>query len=83
MKQQELSSLSIEELKKRQTAIKTITWMLSVVLIVSLGLFIFISIRDGLTPLIAIPFALSAILPLNFKNIKMLTTEIELRKSKI
>ena len=39
--------------------------------------------KDGFTPLIAVPFALSAILPLNFKNIKILTKEIELRKSKI
>ena len=83
MNQNELSNLSLEELKQKKTSIKTVTWMLTIVLIGSLGFFIFISIKDGFTPLIAVPFALSAILPLNFKNIKILTKEIELRKSKI
>ena len=56
--------------------------MLTIVLIGSLGFFIFMSIKDGLTPLLAVPFALSAILPANFKNIKILTQEIESRKSR-
>ncbi|MBZ9629701.1 hypothetical protein LB465_02835 [Salegentibacter sp. LM13S] len=82
MNQQEISDLSLEELKNKHTSIKTITWMLTVVLIGSLGLFIFISIKDGLTPLIAVPFALSAILPINFKNLKILRAELESRKTK-
>ncbi|WP_373060512.1 hypothetical protein [Zunongwangia sp. H14] len=83
MNQQEFSNLSFEELKKKQTSIKTITWMLTIVLIGSLGFFIYISIQDGFTPLLAVPFALSAILPINFKNLKKLKTEIELKKIKI
>lgn len=83
MNQKELSNLSFEELKQKKTSIKTVTWMLAIVLIGSLGFFIFISIRDGFTPLLAVPFALSAILPVNFKNIKILTKEIEARKRKI
>lgn len=80
MNQKELSSLTIEELKKKQTAIKTVVWMLAIVLIGALGFFIFISIRDGITPLIAVPLALTAILPMNLKNLKTLKTEIESRK---
>ncbi|WP_075327351.1 MULTISPECIES: hypothetical protein [unclassified Salegentibacter] len=80
MNQKELPNLSFEELKQKRTSIKTLTWMLTIVLIGSLGFFIFISIKDGLTPLLAVPFALSAILPLNFKNIRILTKEIESRK---
>ena len=80
MNQKELSNLSFEELKQKRTSIKTLTWMLTIVLIGSLGFFIYISIKDGLTPLLAVPFALSAILPINFKNIRVLTKEIESRK---
>jgi Na+-transporting methylmalonyl-CoA/oxaloacetate decarboxylase beta subunit len=83
MNQKELSNLSFEELKQKKTSIKTVTWMLTIVLIASLCFFIFISIKEGFTPLLAVPFALSAILPVNFKNIKILTKEIESRKSKI
>ena len=79
MNQQDLSSFSIAELKEKQTAIKTVVWMLAIALIGSLGFFIFISIRDGITPLIIIPFALAAILPINLKNLKSLQTEIESR----
>ena len=82
MNQKELSNLSFEELQHKKTSIKTLTWMLTIVLIGSLGFFIFMSIKDGLTPLLAVPFALSAILPSNFKNIKILTQEIESRKSR-
>ncbi|GHA31772.1 hypothetical protein GCM10007103_11770 [Salinimicrobium marinum] len=83
MNQKELSSLSIEELKKKKTAIKTVSYMLSIVLIGSLAFFIFISIRDGATPLIAVPFALSAILPMNFKNLKSIKREIESRNQEV
>lgn len=83
MNQKELSKLSLEELKQKKRAIKIVTWILAIGLIVDLGFFIFISIKDGFTPLLAVPFALSAILPANFKNIKILTNEIESRKSKI
>lgn len=83
MNQKELSNLSIEELKQKKASIKTLTLMLTIFLIGSLGFFIFISIKDGFTPLLAVPFALSAILPLNFKNIKIMAQEIESRKSKI
>ncbi len=83
MNHKELSSLSIEELKKKEAAIKTVCWMLSIVLIGALGFFIFISIRDEITPLIAVPFALSAILPMNFKNLKSIKREIESRNQEV
>lgn len=83
MNQKDLSNLSFEELNQKKTSVKTVAWMLTIVLIGSLGFFIFISIQDGFTPLIAVPFALSAILPANFKNIKILAKEMESRKNEI
>ncbi|SKB68225.1 hypothetical protein SAMN05660776_2538 [Salegentibacter holothuriorum] len=79
MNQKELSGLSLQELKNKHTAIKILVWILAIVLMGSFGFFIFISIRDGLTPLIAVPFALATILPLNFKNLKLIKTEIASR----
>ena len=80
MNQQKLSSMSFEELRKKHTAIKTVTWTLAIALFCSLGLFIFISIQDGFTPLTVIPIALSTILPINFININKFKEEIKLRK---
>ncbi len=80
MNQQALSNLSLEELNKKHTAVKTVVWLLIIVLIGALGFFIYISIQDGITPLIAVPFALSAVLPMNLKNLKTLKTEIDSRK---
>ncbi|PKG43841.1 redox-active disulfide protein 2 [Psychroflexus sp. MES1-P1E] len=82
MKQKKLSSMSYEELKKKHTAIKTLTWMLAIVLLGSLVFFIFISMQSKFTPLVIIPIALSTILPINFINLKKFKTEMELRKSK-
>ncbi|WP_424003885.1 hypothetical protein [Maribacter sp. IgM3_T14_3] len=80
MNQESLSKLSTEELLKKYTAAKTIVWLLAIVLICSLIFFIYISIRDGFTPLVAVPIALFATMPLNIKNMNALKKELDSRK---
>ena len=80
MNQEALSKLSTEELLKRHTAVKTMVWLLAIGLTGVLLFFIYISIQDGLTPLLAVPLALSAIIPLNVKNMKTLKKELDSRK---
>tara|TARA_R110000764_G_scaffold92127_1_gene175412 strand:- start:156 stop:398 length:243 start_codon:yes stop_codon:yes gene_type:complete len=80
MNQEALSKLSTEELLKRHTAVKTMVWLLAIGLTGVLLFFIYMSIQDGLTPLLAVPLALSAIIPLNVKNMKTLKKELDSRK---
>lgn len=80
MNQEALSKLSTEELLKRHTAVKTMVWLLAIGLTGVLLFFIYISIQDGLTPLLAVPLALSAVIPLNVKNMKTLKKELDSRK---
>tara|TARA_R110000744_G_scaffold23195_7_gene58922 strand:- start:940 stop:1107 length:168 start_codon:yes stop_codon:yes gene_type:complete len=42
--------------------------------------FIYVSFQDGITPLLAVPLALSAIIPLNIKNMNALKKELDSRK---
>lgn len=80
MNQTSLSKLSTEELVKKHTAAKTMVWLLSIVLGGILLFFIYVSVQDGITPLLAVPLALSAIIPLNIKNMKALKKELDSRK---
>ncbi|MEP2237703.1 MAG: redox-active disulfide protein 2 [Maribacter sp.] len=80
MDKESLSKLSKEELLQKYTVTKTIVWLLAIVLICSLIFFIYISIRDGLTPLVAVPIALFATMPQNIKNMNTLKKEIDSRK---
>lgn len=80
MNQTSLSKLSTEELVKKHTAAKTMVWLLSIVLGGILLFFIYVSIQDGITPLLAVPLALSAIIPLNIKNMNALKKELDSRK---
>ena len=80
MNQEALSKLSTEELLKRHTAVKTMVWLLAIVLIGLLLFFSYVSVQKGITPLIAVPFALSAIIPMNLKNMKTLKKELDSRK---
>ena len=80
MNQEVLSKLSTEELLKRHTAVKTMVWLLAIGLTSVLLFFIYMSIQDGLTPLLVVPLALSAIIPLNVKNMKTLKKELDSRK---
>ena len=80
MNQEALSKLSSEELFKRHTAVKTMVWLLAIGLTGVLLFFIYMSIQDGFTPLLAVPLALSVIIPLNVKNMKALKKELDSRK---
>jgi len=80
MNKESLSKLSNEELLKKYTAAKTMVWLLAIILTGVLLFFIYISIQDGLTPLLAVPLALSAIIPLNVKNMNVLKKELDSRK---
>ncbi|WP_282178738.1 hypothetical protein [Maribacter stanieri] len=80
MNQTSLSKLSTEELIKKHTAAKTMVWLLSIVLGGILLFFIYVSFQDGITPLLAVPLALSAIIPLNIKNMNALKKELDSRK---
>ena len=80
MNKESLSKLSTEELLKRHTAVKTMVWVLTIGLIGVLLFFIYVSIQDGFTPLLAVPLALSAIIPLNVKNMNTLKKELDSRK---
>ncbi|WP_339835673.1 hypothetical protein [uncultured Maribacter sp.] len=80
MNQEALSKLSSVELLKRYTAVKTMVWLLAIGLTGVLLFFIYMSIQDGFTPLLAVPLALSVIIPLNVKNMKALKKELDSRK---
>ena len=80
MNKESLSKLGTEELHKRHTAAKTMVWLLAIVLTGILLFFIYVSIQDGFTPLLAVPLALSAIIPLNVKNMNALKKELDSRK---
>ncbi|MEP2280292.1 hypothetical protein [Maribacter sp.] len=80
MNKESLSKLSNEELLKKHTAAKTMVWLLAIVLTGCLLFFIYMSIKDGITPLLAVPLALSAIIPLNVKNMNTLKRELDSRK---
>ncbi|TDS18564.1 hypothetical protein DFQ03_0267 [Maribacter caenipelagi] len=80
MNKEALSKLSTEELLKKYTAAITMVWLLAIVLTGVLLFFIYVSIQDGLTPLVAVPIVLSAIIPLNVKNMNLLKKQLDSRK---
>lgn len=69
-----------EALKKKEASLKVLVWFFGMVLLMELGFFIYISIKNKPTPLLAIPFALSPILLLVYKNLKVVRQEIINRK---
>ncbi len=79
MTKEALAKLSTQELVNKYTMAKTIVWLFSIILILALLFVIYISIQDGLTPLLAVPFALSAIIPLNVKNMNTFKKELDSR----
>ena len=79
MNKESLSKLSTEQLLKKHTAAKTMVWLLAIGLTGVLLFFIYVSIQDGFTPLLAVPLALSAIIPLNVKNMNVLKKELDSR----
>lgn len=80
MKQQNLTELSIEDLKQKKTILKTINIVFIGVLSFLVGVIIYIIIINGITPLIAVPIVLLPILFVNFKNLNEIDTEIKSRE---
>lgn len=80
MRKQELSALSTEDLQKKGKVIKRLTGMLGGALIVLFGLYLYITIQKGFTPLLILPIALMPILIVNIKNLQRIKKELEKRK---
>ena len=75
------SKWSTEKLQKQLKALRFATGLLAGLLIVLLGTVIFISFKDKeINPLLVTPIALSAIIPLNYKRMKEMRQEIEIRE---
>jgi len=80
MHKQKLTELSINELKQKRQTLKIVLNFFSGVLLLLIGLLIFMIIRNGITPLIAVPIALLPVFILSQKNLKTINNEIESRK---
>ena len=77
MKNENFSDLSTEDLLKRQKTIKPLTILLIGTLVLSL----FITIKKGFTAVLVVPIALSPIAILNLNNLKNIQKEINSRKN--
>ncbi|MDR2273066.1 MAG: redox-active disulfide protein 2, partial [Sphingobacterium sp.] len=69
MNNRPLNGMTNEELQTNKKTALVITWMLTTMLLILLGMGIYTSISKGFSALMAIPFALSPIVILNFKRI--------------
>lgn len=74
-----LAKLSSQVLVKKYTTAKTMVWLLAIVLTGILLFFIYKSLQDGFTQMLAVPLALSAIIPLNVKNMNTFKKELDSR----
>jgi hypothetical protein len=78
---EDLKKLSTEELEKKEKQLKGITAFFIGTLIVGLAASLYLAITEKkFTGGLVAVLALAAILPMNFKNIKILRDEINLRK---
>lgn len=81
MEKESLKSLTHDQLKQRLVILKSITWSLSIVLLLLFCITLYKSFAEGKTQvLIVVPLALSSMLVFNFIIIKKLDTEIKARK---
>ncbi|WP_343567234.1 redox-active disulfide protein 2 [Sphingobacterium sp.] len=79
MNNRPLNGMTDEELQTNKKNAQVITWMLTTMLFILLGMGIYTSISKGFSALMAIPFALSPIVILNFKRIKEINEELKIR----
>lgn len=79
MNNRPLNGMTNEELQTNKKNAQVITWMLTAMLLILLGMGIYTSISKGFSALMAIPFALSPIVILNFKRIKEINEELKVR----
>ncbi len=78
---EDLKRLSIEELKKKEKQLKVITAFFIGILIVGLAASLYLTVTEKkFTGGLVAVLALAAILPMNFKNIKILRDEINSRR---
>ena len=79
MNNRPLNGRTNEEHQTNKKNAQVITWMLTAMLLILLGMGIYTSISKGFSALMAIPFALSPIVILNFKRIKEINEELKIR----
>jgi len=81
MNNRPLNGMTIEELHNNRKTTLVVTWMLTIMLYILLGMGIYTSIAKGFSALMAIPFALSPIAILNFKRVKEINEELKIREA--
>ena len=74
-----LEELSNEELLKREKMVKSVTYTLAGMLFVLFALSMFLTFKEGFTPLTVIPIALMPIVLANLGSIKKIQAERKLR----
>lgn len=82
MKNNSLQDLKTEELRKKESITKVVTYMLAGALFLSFCLNVYNSINKGFNALNVVPFAMLPILLLNFKNLKDIKNELNSRGEK-
>ncbi|OBS12354.1 redox-active disulfide protein 2 [Elizabethkingia miricola] len=81
MKNENLSELSTDDLRKKEKVTKLITSVFIGLLTLLFVLSIYITIKKGFTPLFVVALALFPIVTLNLKNLKNIRNEIDSRKN--
>ena len=79
IKKENFSEMSTEALKKQMKLTVVVTSALAGMITVLLGLSIYISINDKITPLLAMPFTLSPIIILNWSTVNQIKKELKSR----
>jgi hypothetical protein len=80
MVQNNWTKLSIDELKQKEKVLKIVLSMFVGVLTVLIGVLVFTIIYKGMTPLLAVPFALLPLLLFSLKSLKDIRAEIQARQ---
>ncbi|WP_111708718.1 redox-active disulfide protein 2 [Lutibacter citreus] len=80
MKENKLSKLSFEELKKNEKNLKMILFAFIGVLCFLIGVIIYSIVKKGITAIIIIPITLLPLLILFYNNLNDIKSEIESRK---
>jgi hypothetical protein len=78
-KETNLSTLTVEELKKRAKTTKVASIMLAIIIALQFGIGVFLTISKGFNVFTVIPLAFLPMLMVNFSNIKKIKEEIAKR----
>jgi hypothetical protein len=79
--QQDLSTLTSEELDKRAKTTKTAAILLAVIIGIQFFVGLFLTIKQGFNVFIVIPFAFLPLMIINFVNVKKINEETAKRNS--